>query len=55
MPHRLSSVLKSCGLSVDTVIVTLPLTIKETLNGSHRCPSECRGHCGGDSVALGTL
>ena len=25
------------------------------LKGSHRCPSQCRNHSGGDSVALGTI
>ena len=33
--------------------MALPLTINETLNGSHRCPSSCRNHSGGDSVVVG--
>ena len=34
-------------------LVTLSFTINETLNGSRRCPSECRTRSGGDSVAIG--
>ena len=34
-------------------LVTLSLTINDTLNGSHRCPSQCRSHSGGDSEAIG--
>ena len=33
--------------------MTLALTVNETLNGSHRCPSECRCHSGDDRVAIG--
>ena len=39
-----SSVVVVCG----HCLVTLPLTVNE--NGSHRCPSSCKSHAGGDSV-----
>ena len=40
---------------VDTVLwLCSSQLISDTLNGSHRwCPSWCRSHCDGDSVALG--
>ena len=41
---------------IDTVVVTLPLTVNETLNWLSSLPVlECRGHSGDDSVALVTV
>jgi len=51
IPFRLSFFFKKvvvCG----HCLVTLSLTINEHQNG---CPSECRSHSGGDSVALGIV
>ena len=32
--------------------VTLPSEFMKHQNGSNRCPSKCKSHSGGDSVAL---
>ena len=51
IPFRPSFLFKKlvCGYC----LVTLSLTITETIDGSHRCPSESRSHSGGDRVATG--
>ena len=38
---------------MDTVFVTLSLTVVKHSNGSRRCPPSCRSRSGGDSVAIG--
>ena len=53
IPLRLFSLIRSCGLSTLSCELTCPSQLMKHPNRCHRCPSWCRSHAGGDSVALG--